>query len=299
MLKLNIIIFLSDCKGVSHVMANQKKNNFLLYFNNLTEHNQSYTYRWCCGDTCVHRHMDFYEIILITSGVFTHYYNHEVSDLEEGSLLIFDINQKHRLSTPPNNATHFTALFEPSYFQLLMHQFSFNIKTIEEKGFIAVKLSDVNFQYMRALANSITNDKHESNNVKLFFHNAMTLLTQTDSNTLSNAGDVVNDIIEKIRNYTYLTSPIQEIYAQYPYSAATIIKRFKEQTGTTINRFQTEMRLDFAARLLRETNQSIEQIAVTLGFLSSSHFFEHFKKQYGVTPSTYRKNNSYVNQMRE
>lgn len=271
-------------------MATQRKDNFLLYFNDLTEHNQSYTYRWCCGDTLFHRHIDFYEISLVTSGTFKHYYNHEITDLEEGCLFIFDLNKKHRLSVPPQNAIHFTVIFEPTYFQLLMHQFSFDMKMIEDNGFLCVKLEDVNFQYMKALANSITNDKHEASNVKLFFHNALSLLTQTDSAKLSNSDDVVNDIIEKIRNYTYLTSPVQEIYAQYPYSVATIIKKFKEQTGTTINRFQTEIRLDFAARLLRETNQSIEQISVTLGFLSSSHFFEHFKRQYGMTPSTYRKN---------
>lgn len=102
--------------------------------------------------------------------------------------------------------------------------------------------------------------------------------------------DPINDIVEKICNYTYLTLSVQEIYDLYPYSIPTIIKKFKERTGTTISRFQTKVRLEYAARLLRETNRTIEQIVLDIGLLSTGHFYNMFKESYGLSPDAYRKN---------
>ena len=126
------------------------------------------------------------------------------------------------------------------------------------------------------LANALTNGQQESNNIKLFFYNALSILSSNTIYSLSNTKDMVDDILEKLRNYSYLTIPVQKIYEQYPCCTSTIIKKFKQRTGTTLVRFQTNLRLDLAARLMRETNNSIEQIASDLGFLSTSHFFEIF-----------------------
>lgn len=269
-------------------MTIQHKGCLHLQFNGLTD-NQSYTYRWCINDTLVHRHVDFYEISLVTKGIFKHYYNKTITSVDEGWLLLFKPNTTHRFSTPPTKATHFTICFDPSYFQLLMQLFSFNQNIFENDDLVCTKLNENAFNYMQMLANSITNNSNEASNVKLFFHNALSLLSQHQAQGYLSSDNFVSDIVEKIRNYTYLTCSIQEIYAQYPYSPATILKKFKQHTGTTINRFQTDVRLDCATRLLRETSHSIEHISLTLGFLSTSHFFEHFKKTYGMTPNAYRK----------
>ena len=56
----------------------------------------------------------------------------------------------------------------------------------------------------------------------------------------------------------------------------------------TIIRYQTNVRLDCAARHLRETNQTIEHIISQLDFQSVGHFYDIFKKRYGLTPNVYR-----------
>ena len=48
---------------------------------------------------------------------------------------------------------------------------------------------------------------------------------------------------------------------------------------------------DYAAearRLLRETDESIIQIALDLGYSSPSHFAQVFRRQVGVSPRDYR-----------
>lgn len=259
-----------------------------LKFSTLTKYH-SYTYRWSNTDTLFHRHVDFYEIILITKGSFFHYYGNSVERLEQGTLIIFDNNQIHKLTPKPAGSIHFTICLTKPYFHLLMQLFSFNQNLFENTPYISRQLNETTFQYLLMLANALTSGQQESNNIKLFFHNALSMLLSNTTNSSLDSNDMVDDILEKLRNYSYLTIPVQKIYEQYPCCTSTIIKKFKQRTGMTIVRFQTNLRLDFAARLMRETNNSIEQIANDLGFLSTSHFFEIFKERYGQTPNAYRK----------
>lgn len=48
-------------------------------------------------------------------------------------------------------------------------------------------------------------------------------------------------------------------------------------------------RIKQAQELIRDTQDSIEDIAHILGFASASHFAKVFKAQCGLTPSQYRK----------
>lgn len=62
---------------------------------------------------------------------------------------------------------------------------------------------------------------------------------------------------------------------------------FKQAFGTTPHRYLLEARLAEAARLLAQGSADIAQIAIELGFCSSSHFATAFRRAYGVTPRTY------------
>ena len=51
----------------------------------------------------------------------------------------------------------------------------------------------------------------------------------------------------------------------------------------------TREHIEQAAKLLRQTNMSITEVAYCCGFSSSSYFSENFLKQKGITPSMFRK----------
>lgn len=63
---------------------------------------------------------------------------------------------------------------------------------------------------------------------------------------------------------------------------------FKASTGTPPHRYLIERRILRAKERLLSTDQSIAQIAVSLGFASHSHFAQHFRKLTGATPSRFR-----------
>ncbi|MRV76709.1 helix-turn-helix domain-containing protein [Duganella sp. FT92W] len=63
---------------------------------------------------------------------------------------------------------------------------------------------------------------------------------------------------------------------------------FKQSTGLSPSRYFIRMRMEEARRLLTETDNSIINIGLAVGYNSPSHFASVFRKHTGVSPSTYR-----------
>ncbi|MBD5463568.1 MAG: helix-turn-helix domain-containing protein [Lachnospiraceae bacterium] len=64
---------------------------------------------------------------------------------------------------------------------------------------------------------------------------------------------------------------------------------FKKEKGVTISEYLLRCKLERAANLLIKTEFSISYIASNVGYSNISHFSGAFKKQYGLSPSEYRK----------
>lgn len=64
---------------------------------------------------------------------------------------------------------------------------------------------------------------------------------------------------------------------------------FLRETGTTPNRYHLECRIHAAkSALVRASDASITELALSLGFSSSQYFATVFKQQVGLTPGAYR-----------
>lgn len=64
---------------------------------------------------------------------------------------------------------------------------------------------------------------------------------------------------------------------------------FKKATGHSPSQFFIRLRMARARQLLLETERSIIDIGLEVGYSSPSHFSQVFKREVGVTPSQYRK----------
>ena len=73
------------------------------------------------------------------------------------------------------------------------------------------------------------------------------------------------------------------------YSPAYLTNRVKQETGRTVNRWIIERRMAQALFLLGSTKQSVEQIATTIGYQNTCHFFRQFRQYQGTTPQAWRK----------
>jgi transcriptional regulator GlxA family with amidase domain len=71
-------------------------------------------------------------------------------------------------------------------------------------------------------------------------------------------------------------------------NAAQFMKTFKQVSGMTLVAYLNHVRLANAARMLRETDRSIADIANTTGFSDQSYFDKRFKRAFGRTPKEFR-----------
>jgi len=74
------------------------------------------------------------------------------------------------------------------------------------------------------------------------------------------------------------------------FTSAYFSNWFHKNTGKTYIEYVNSLRLTEAKRLLLTTNYSVTEICFASGFSSLSGFLKEFKKQYGITPSAFRKN---------
>ncbi|HHF4806682.1 TPA: cupin domain-containing protein [Haemophilus influenzae] len=72
-------------------------------------------------------------------------------------------------------------------------------------------------------------------------------------------------------------------------SRANFIRVFQQQLGMSPGRFLTKVRLQSAAFLLKQSQQSVLAIALEVGYQSEAHFSKAFKNYYQLSPSQYRK----------
>ena len=71
-------------------------------------------------------------------------------------------------------------------------------------------------------------------------------------------------------------------------SAPQFMKNFKQVAGMTLVAYLNHVRLANGARLLRETDRSIADIADATGFSDQSYFDKRFKRAFGRTPKEFR-----------
>ncbi len=71
-------------------------------------------------------------------------------------------------------------------------------------------------------------------------------------------------------------------------SRANLYKKMQTMLGITPSDFMRNVRLKRAAQLLADSNLSVNQIALSVGFLTPRYFSQYFRKMFGVTPTEYR-----------
>ena len=71
-------------------------------------------------------------------------------------------------------------------------------------------------------------------------------------------------------------------------SMTTLSKLIKEKTGYNFQELLQRKRFQMAEHLLMDTDLTIEEIALDVGYENQSYFFKQFKNRYGVTPRRYR-----------
>ncbi len=81
---------------------------------------------------------------------------------------------------------------------------------------------------------------------------------------------------------------IHELALQFKLSPSHLQHLFKQHTGVQLGHFMLESRLLKAASLLENSNMSVKEIAVAVGYEHTSSFTRAFERRFHVPPRSYR-----------
>ena len=85
------------------------------------------------------------------------------------------------------------------------------------------------------------------------------------------------------------TPDVREMAKALYVSYRQLSRVFKKAYGKGIIQYHNDLRMQYAAKLLCESDASIRELAERLGFENESYFYVRFQKTMGVSPGTYRR----------
>ena len=107
------------------------------------------------------------------------------------------------------------------------------------------------------------------------------------------------EILNKIVNPAQIKSIIEESYCQPDFSIAILADKFevsiaymsyfiKKELDQNFSNYLWTLRLKKAKELLQNSDMTIDEISIAVGYLNTSSFRRKFKQEIGITPSQYR-----------
>jgi len=235
------------------------------------------------GETKIHTH-DFVELEYIYSGRGIQEINGVEHEVTKGDVLFLQPGDAHSYR-PMGRMSVINCIFLP--------------KVLEELG-------SPDYQKIPLLTKLSGNDIFEFERLLLF-------MEQELANKQYGYVDVLKSylgiLLTRLFRYTQQTSPwsrkmqavIEYIHANYrhikpadvvafsAYNQSYISKRFREEFGMTITAYIGRLRVEEAIRLLCDTDLSVEQVGVEVGFRDKKNFYKAFKDVTGTTPNVVRK----------
>lgn len=96
--------------------------------------------------------------------------------------------------------------------------------------------------------------------------------------------------IEKyiVSNYMDPSMGLNKISDEFQISESYFSHMFKEKTGVNFSTYLENIRMNEATKLIKETNISLNELYISVGYNNANTFRRAFKKTYGVTPSSMR-----------
>lgn len=102
--------------------------------------------------------------------------------------------------------------------------------------------------------------------------------------------DIEAEVKKYVREHMKDDINISDIASDLHYNAQYLMRTFKTKTGFSIMSYITKIRMETSQKLLTDTQLPIKEIASLMGYEDYAYFTRVFRKQFGLSPSKFRKN---------
>lgn len=282
-------------------MSNQKA--LKIYSESLIDADSELHYVWHKSINSItqeHTH-DFFELFLITDGSVKHIFNGRSELISAGTLVFIRPKDIHAYEPiKENQCSLMNIAFPRSTLESLISYLGigYNITTLLESPYPpSIILSEMEKKILtERISEFDLLDRSNSIEIKtklrilLFeiftnYFNKKSLFHKSKGNYWLHS---LRDEMLKKDNFVEGFSAMLRITGK---SKEHISREFKKEFKVTPTTFINDLRLNYAANLLTNSDESIIFVSMEVGYENLSHFYHLFKQKFGVSPLKFRKIN--------
>ena len=155
-----------------------------------------------------------------------------------------------------------------------------------ERGADAFMAKPFNIQELHVLVNSLISNVLR---LKGKFSGAQQQSGRLETKAIKGNDEVLMEHVMKAisKNLDDGEFGVDNLAKEVGLSRTHLQRKMKELTGLNVAEFIRNIRLEQAARLLKEQKINVSQVAYSVGFSNLAHFSTVFKKHFGLTPTEY------------
>ncbi|ACL74513.1 AraC family transcriptional regulator [Ruminiclostridium cellulolyticum] len=247
-----------------------------------------------------------FEMVYIKSGNGVFEIGEQNVSVGSNDIVIIKPNQSHKLSVESEDGCDFIVLYfkfidqtEHTLSEVSLGDFINFVSGKESGSFIKLKVSHKNdiIILLNRILKEQTNDQLGSDLLnylmlmELFVLISRALKAEWE-NSIKNKSPKIKELMQSaiqfVHNNFEREISITDIAKYVFLSSSYFTRAFKENTGLSPMQYLLNIRIKRACELLRETDQKVGEIALSVGFSNQQRFNDIFKKQTNMTPMQYR-----------
>jgi AraC-like DNA-binding protein len=101
--------------------------------------------------------------------------------------------------------------------------------------------------------------------------------------------DVVEAVKKRLAEEYWVNHSLADLARSCHCSVSKLVRIFRIETGLSLHAYQQHVRVRMSLQFLKESGRDLSEIAAELGFANHSHFTTVFRRQFGMTPSEFRR----------
>jgi AraC-like DNA-binding protein len=115
-----------------------------------------------------------------------------------------------------------------------------------------------------------------------------------DMDSLGEPAQGADSVIMYLHANYHQKITLADLARRFHTNRTTLAKQFCQLTGHSVLSYLTQLRMNVAASILRDTELDIGEIMQRVGFRDNTHFGRTFRRYNGCTPSEYRRTNCWM-----
>ena len=277
-------------------------------YNRLKEENNvdaetGFLYHYAQGGECINPHChDFYEIFVTVCGNVEHWINGKTTILPEGSMVFIRPDVAHAYTCSSDEAKKasymnfaFTAETVEKMFEYLSDGFPAKalleapmpptiFLTSEQKRRIVAHVEELNTVNFK-------DKKQQKLRARVLLADifARYFANYTQKKEETDIPQWLNELAEEMESTENFVAGADRMVELCKKSREHLSRNVKKYFGKTLSEYVNDLRVNYAANLLLNTNTPVLDICFDCGFQNVSWFYDVFREKYGMSPNKFRK----------